>query len=328
MTPKQGVQGRIRSAQNGPRHSASRITNREEFELTAPTAIPELAQNHLLDSPSTGRERLTPCAPILPWDVSGTHQCWRADPGRRQSAHRVHDDWRWSEQQLGRQSNGGLMNKKIITTAALAGVLVGLGAAPAFADSGSIQVDLSQPGHPCYLVASAPFGQTIDWTKFSTTFPLSSGNALDILVTPVNNGQGVAVCQGADAHSAPSYSIPFAISYKGEATNYTLVHVDPIATGESMTEYLKAAGAKPAEYAALGLTEPNPAASTSAPSPSVAPLTNTDQTVDSRSAALKSSPSGWAAFAIAVLLVMIAAVWITIRRQVRKRGADRHVDLP
>lgn len=220
------------------------------------------------------------------------------------------------------------MDKRIIAAVALAGVFVGLGTVPAFADGGSIQVDLSQPGHPCYLVASAPFGQTIDWTKFSTTFPLSSGNALDILVTPVNNGQGVAVCQGADAHSAPSYSIPFAISYKGEATNYTLVHVDPIATGESMTEYLKAAGAKPAEYAALGLTEPNPAASTSAPSPSVAPLTNTDQTVDSHSAALKSSPSGWAAFAIAVLLVMIAAVWITIRRQVKRRGADRHVDLP
>jgi hypothetical protein len=212
------------------------------------------------------------------------------------------------------------MDTRIIAAVALAGVLVGLGAAPAFADGGSIQVDLSQPGHPCYLLASAPFGQVIDWTKFSTTFPLSSGNALDILVTPVNNGHGVAVCQGADAGSAPSYSIPFAISYKGETTNY--------ATGGSMTEYLKAAGAKPAEYAALGLTEPNPAASTSAPSPSITPPTRTDQTAGSRSTALESFPSGWAAFAIAVLLAMIAAAWITIRRQVKRRDADPHADLP
>jgi len=220
------------------------------------------------------------------------------------------------------------MSKKIITAVALAGVLVGHGAAPAFADGGPIQVDLSQPGHPCYLLASAPFGQAVNWTKFSTTFPLPSGNALDILVTPVNNGHGVAICQGPDAGSAPSYSIPFAISYQGETTNYALVHVDPIDTGGSMTAYLTAAGAKPAEYAALGLTEPKPATSTSAPSPSVIPLTHTDQTAGSSSAALKSSPSGWVAFAIAVLLVMIAAAWISIRRQAKKRDADPHVDLP
>lgn len=219
------------------------------------------------------------------------------------------------------------MNKKIITEVALAGILVGLGAAPAFADGGSIQVDLSQPGHPCYLLASAPFGQEFDWTRFSTDFPLQAGNALDVSVTPVNNRHGAAVCQGAEAGPAPSYSIPFSISYQGARTSYTLVHMDPAGNAGSMADYLKAADAKPAEYAALGLPEPETTASTSNQSHSVAPSTPHDSPASRPAAAQNPFSTVPIAATILVVLTGFAAFWVAgIRRRARESGAQTDVD--
>ena len=220
------------------------------------------------------------------------------------------------------------MNKKIITAVALAGILVGLGAAPAFADGGSIQVDLSQPGHPCYLLAGAPFGEEFDWTQFSTDFPLQTGNALDISVTPVNNRHSAAVCQGAQAGYAPAYSIPFSVSYKGVNTLYTLVHADSAENTGSMADYLKAADAKPAEYAALGLPKPEPTTSTSTQSPSVAPLAVHDPAAGNHETAQNSSPTAPILVAIIVVVAMIAAVWVAgIRRRAKERGAQTDADL-
>jgi len=220
------------------------------------------------------------------------------------------------------------MNKKIIAAVALAGTLVALGAAPAFADSESIQVDLSQPGHPCYLLASAPFGQEFDWTQFSTDFPMPPGNALDISVGPVNNRHGAAVCQGAQAGFSPAYSIPFSISYQGAKASYTLVHGDPAGNAGSMADYLKAADAEPAEYAALGLPEPKPTASTSNQSQPVAPLTVHDPAAGNHETAQNSSPTVPILVAIIVVVAMIAAVWVAgIRRRAKERGAQTDADL-
>ena len=117
------------------------------------------------------------------------------------------------------------MNRQIFTATALAIIAAFAIPGPAFATEGGTQIDLSQPGHPCYLLAQAPFGQAIDWTAFSTDWKLNSGNVLDISLGPANNGTAIAVCQGAQAQAAPTYAIKFSITYKGTKNAYTLVHV-------------------------------------------------------------------------------------------------------
>ena len=218
------------------------------------------------------------------------------------------------------------MSSKIITAVTLAGALVGLGAAPAFADSQSIQVDLSQPGQPCYLLAGAPFGEEFDWNQFSTDFPLQTGNALDISVTPVNNRHSAAVCQGAQAGYAPAYSIPFSISYKGVNTLYTLVHADPAGNTGSMADYLKAADAKPAEYVALGLPKPEPTTSISTQSPSATPSAPHDSAASRPAAA--QNPLSTVPIAVTILVLAgFTAVWVAgIRRRAKERGAQTDVD--
>ena len=210
------------------------------------------------------------------------------------------------------------MNRQIFTATALVLIAAFAIPGPAFATEGGTQIDLSQPGHPCYLLTQAPFGQAIDWTAFSTDWKLSSGNALDISLGPANNGTAVAVCQGAQARAAPTYATKFSITYKGTTNAYTLVHVGE--STSSLSAYLTASNAKPAEYAALGLTAPKPAETVS---PEPTGTKEPAQALTTAPAAQTTPPSPALPITLALgsLAALIAASAVGIRRLVKKRGA-------
>lgn len=210
------------------------------------------------------------------------------------------------------------MNRKIFTAAAIALAAACTIPGPAFATEGGTQIDLSRPGHPCYLIAQAPLGQAIDWAAFSTDWKLDSGNALDVSLGPASGGTAVAVCQGAQAQAAPTYAIPFTVTYKGATAAFTLVHIGE--STSSLSAYLTASSAKPAEYAALGLPTPK-IVETVAPEPAgskepaqasaSAPVTQTTP----------SSPALPITLALGSIAALIAASTVGIRRLAKKEGA-------